>query len=142
MERVRSALALCAMLICHQGIHAQEQAPGYPSALPWLRLEQLSATRDRPLFTPGRRRAEPPPAPDLAAAPVRIEEPTRPPQIELTGLIEETDVTIVFLRTASETVIVRSGDKFGRWLVVAESKTSVRLTDGAEQMKLGMFKDP
>jgi hypothetical protein len=68
--------------------------------------------------------------------------PAQTPQITLTGLLQETNVTIVFLRTASETVIVRSGGKFGRWLVVADSKTSVSLIDGAEQMKLDMFKDP
>jgi hypothetical protein len=142
MTSVRSGLAFWFAFIWYQGAYAQEQAPDPVSALPWLKLEQLSATRERPLFTPGRHRPEPPRPPDTPAASVTIEERTKSPEIELTGLIQETDVTIVFLRTDSETVILRSGDKFGRWLVVADSKTSVKLTDGAEQMRLSMFKEP
>jgi general secretion pathway protein N len=142
MKPDRLGLALWSAFIWYQGAYAQEQAPDPLSALPWLKLEQLSATRERPLFTPGRRRAEPPRIAEIPVAPVTIDEGAKPPEIELTGLLEEADVTIVFLRTSSQTVILRSGDKFGRWLVVADSKTSVKLTDGAEQMRLNMFKEP
>src|SRR5262245_13257584 len=112
MKPARSGLVLWSAFIWYQGAYAQEQAPAPLSALPWLKLEQLSATRERPLFTPGRHRAEPPRAPDMPAASVMIDEGPKPPEIELTGLLEEANVTIVFLRTASETVILRSGDKF------------------------------
>ena len=140
MDFTRPALAFVAVLVCCQQLHAQELVSGErPSALPRLKLEQLAATRDRPLFTPGRRRAAPPPPPSLPQVLAPVDEEAKAPEIELTGLIEDNDVTIVFLSASSETVIVRSGDKFGRWRVVADSKTSVKLTDGAEELKLEMF---
>jgi len=140
MGFVRAALIFVAAAACWQGLCAQQlSAAERPPALPWLKLETLSATRERPLFAPSRRRVELSFATQLPSPSVAAEEKERDAGIELTGLIEENDVTIVFLRSGSQTVIVRSGDKFGRWQVKAISKTSVQLTDGGKQFRLEMF---
>src|SRR5215470_15171533 len=84
-------------------LHAQDQAQqgpleASPSALPGLSLESLSATRDRPLFAPDRRKPVPPP---VAAAVPNPEQaaPASPkpqtPQLELTGIIVSPSETIV-----------------------------------------------
>jgi general secretion pathway protein N len=140
MGLVRAALIFVAAAVCWQGLCAQTLAfAETPSALPWLKLESLSATRERPLFTPSRRRAELSLATQLPSPSVALEEREKDPEIELTGLIEENNITMIFLRTRSQTVIVRSGDKFGRWQVKAISKISVQLTDGTKQIRLEMF---
>jgi hypothetical protein len=140
MGLVRAALIVVIAAVCWQGLCARTLALAEtPSALPWLKLETLSATRERPLFAPSRRRAELSLATRLPSPSVALEEKEKDAELELTGLIEENDVTIVFLRSGSQTVIVRSGDKFGRWQVKAISKTSVQLTDGTKQFKLEMF---
>jgi general secretion pathway protein N len=140
MELARPAFVLVMAALCWLGLHADRHALAEtPSALPWLKLESLSATRERPLFTPSRRHAELSLATQLPSPSVALEEKEKDAEIELTGLIEENNVTIVFLRTRSQTVIVRSGDKFGRWQVKAISKTSVQLRDGTKQFNLEMF---
>jgi hypothetical protein len=140
MGPVHSALVFVTAVLCCQGLRAQQLPPAAGvSALPWLRLEKLSATRERPLFTPGRRRAELSTAVQLPAPGVALEEKEKEAEIELTGLIEEDNVTIIFLRTGSQTVILRSGDKFGRWQIEAINKISVQLMDGTKRVRLEMF---
>ncbi|MGA7326280.1 MAG: hypothetical protein WBX25_17810 [Rhodomicrobium sp.] len=138
---IRPSLLFVTALVSCRTVHAQESAPGNQlSALPWLKLDSLSATRERPLFAPSRRRA--PPQPLAVNLEIPKDQRAKAPEIELTGLIEGNDITIVFLRTGSQTVVVRSGDKYGRWQVVADSKTSVKLINGEKQIRLEMFATP
>jgi hypothetical protein len=122
---------------------AQLASESRPSALPWLRLEDLAATRERPLFAQDRRprRIAPPPADPLpvAAAPPEQEAPKPIPSLK--GIIVEGESTLVVLEdeSTSESVVVRSGDSFGPWQVVAETDHSVRLAAGGEEVVLELF---
>jgi hypothetical protein len=112
-----------------------------PSALPWLKLEDLSATRERPLFAPTRRRPPPPPQPQ--AVTVAAERPPETPRMVLTGIIVKPSETIVVLRNVatSESISLRSGESVGAWRVEARNDHSVILTDGTQQFTLEMFTD-
>ncbi len=84
-------------------------------------MRALSATRDRPLFSPSRR----PPAPAVAAAPVVVEAPApRPaaperPMLTLVGtIIGEGDKIAIFFNPSSNTVIrLRLGQSEGGWVL-------------------------
>ena len=109
------------------------------SALPWLKLKDLSATRERPLFAPSRRRPPPPPQPHVVnAAP---EHPPETPRMVLTGIIVKPSETIVVLRNiaTSESISLRSGESVGPWLVKAQSDHSVVLSDGTKEFTLELF---
>ena len=135
---------LCALLsaiAAWTSLHAQEAIPDQPpSALPWLKIDELSATRDRPLFAPDRRKFML--APTSAVATVDPGSPT--PRFALMGIIVEPMTTIILLRdlARSDAVIVHSGERFGRWRLVADTDHSVRLWDGDERLHLKMFAGP
>jgi hypothetical protein len=129
------------------GPHAQErpaaQTDGQASALPWLRLDDLSATRDRPLFARDRRprpsAPPPPPAEPLALAEPEPE-PQKPAPPALKGIIVQDASTLVLLedQASAEQVFVRSGDSFGPWRVIAASDHRVTLAAGGEQVVLDL----
>lgn len=88
-----------------------------------LHLDDLSATRDRPLFAPSRR---PPPPARVEAAPAPepapVEEKTivqEPPPFELVGAVVGKSVAFALLRnrTTAKVVRVRSGDDAEGWQV-------------------------
>jgi general secretion pathway protein N len=152
---MRKSLALIALAGSSIAVPAAAQVPSpAPAAaetagqdqgrvLPWLKLEDLSATRDRPLFAPDRR---PPPLPPVAAPPaVSVAQPeevpdTRP-NLSLKGIIRQDSAILIVLEdnATSESIIVRSGDSYGRWRVIAESDDSVKLADGSEELRLTLF---
>jgi hypothetical protein len=127
-------------------LHAQEQPPKEQSALPWLELNSLSATRDRPLFAPSRRKAVPPPT-ALQRKPEEVREEvqqSRKPHLALTGIIASSSQSIAFLRdtSTSESIAVHSGETIGRWRVVITTDHSVKLQDGSDEVELEMFVEP
>jgi hypothetical protein len=110
-----------------------------PSALPWLQLKDLTATRERPLFAPTRRRPPPPQTRVVTVAPEHPPEKT--PKMVLTGIIERQSETIVVLRdvATSESISLRSGESVGPWRVQAQNDHSVILSDGTKQFTLEIF---
>jgi general secretion pathway protein M len=116
---------------------AEDRTP----ALRWLKLEDLSATRERPLFAEDRRprRIAPPPSDPVAV--IEPEPEDAMPLPSLKGIIVQGSSTLVLLedQSTSESVIVRSGDNFGPWQVVAENDHTVRLATGTEQVVLDLF---
>jgi hypothetical protein len=121
-------------------VNAEAQSSGQePSALP--SLDQLSATRDRPLFSPDRRKPAPPPAVAPLATP---QQQPQKPKFTLMGIIVTSSETIVLLQDAgtSELITVRSGQSVGRWQIVANSNYSAKITDGKEEFTLQMFAEP
>lgn len=112
---------------------ARERSATLPS------LEQLSITRERPLFAPDRRPA--------AVAPTITE--TRPEVVQpradfrLTGIIVEGSVTLVVLKdlNGDQSVVVRAGDKFGPWRVTVGSDRVVTLAGEGEDIVLRMFEE-
>jgi len=98
-----------------------------------LKLEDLSATRDRPLFTPSRRppppaRVEAPPAPE----PVAVEEKAvvmGPPPFDLVGSVVGEGNAFALLRNKSTNAVirVRSGDAAEGWRVGAIGLRTIAL---------------
>ena len=146
MRRDSALTAIGLLLIAVQTAAAGEKAPaaGPASALPWLKLEELSATRERPLFAPDRRPTPPPPPPVTApvvSAPEKEEVQEATPRLSLRGIIRQGATILVVLEDAasSTSVVVRSGDSYGRWRVSAESDHSVKLADGSQELHLRLF---
>lgn len=77
-------------------------------------LDQLSATRDRPLFSPTRRPPAPPPVIVPAAPP-----PPPPPEVVLLGVVMDGEQARAVVRVGQEakTVRVQIGDAIGGWEV-------------------------
>ena len=143
---------VCGTIWSHS-LHAQDQAQNPSpnethSALPWLSLDTLSATRERPLFDPDRRKPAPPPPPVVAlpspAEAVTQAQAQQKPQLELTGIVINPTETLVLLRNAltSESVAIHPGDSVGRWRVFVDTNYTVMLKDGAEEFRLEMFAGP
>ena len=132
---IRCALILLAAFVATPPVLAEDQRP---SALPWLKLKDLSAMRERPPFAPTRRPPPPPPAQVVTVAPER---PPETPRMVLTGIIEKPSETIVVLRNiaTSESVSLRSGESVGPWRVKVQNDHSVVLSDGTKQFTLEMF---
>ena len=135
MTRILWSLALLLMLSLT--LKAEEQWSNKRTALPSLRLESLSATRERPLFVPGRRKT-----PQVPIFLPNVEgEKAQKRQRTLRGIIVTPLQTLVLLRdnSTSELVTVPANGTVGRWHVLVDSSYSVKLKDGAEEIKLEMF---
>jgi hypothetical protein len=137
----------CALvLLWFLSLRAQEASPDEQSALPWLRLDGLSATRDKPLFTPSRRKPAPP-ARVSPTPPAELREEiqySRKPQLVLTGILASQSQSLAFLRdtNTSESIAVRSGETIGRWRVVVDTDHSVKLQDDSHEVELEIFNEP
>jgi len=79
-------------------------------------LDRLSATRERPLFSPTRRPTPPPPPPPPEAAPVAVV--PQPPNVQLFGIVVDDDGARAIVRSGAEKVDrVQIGDDIGGWKV-------------------------
>jgi hypothetical protein len=80
-------------------------------------LDRLSATRERPLFSPTRRPTPPPPPPPPPeAAPVAVA--PQPPNVQLFGIVMDDQGARAIVRVGSEKVDrVQIGDDIGGWTV-------------------------
>jgi general secretion pathway protein N len=79
-------------------------------------LDRLSATRERPLFSPTRRPTPPPPPPPPEAAPVAIE--PQPPNVQLFGIVMDDQGARAIVRSSNEKIDrVQIGDDIGGWKV-------------------------
>jgi general secretion pathway protein N len=82
-------------------------------------LDELSATLDHPLFSPGRRPPAPPPPPAVQAdAPPAP--PPSPPNLLLFGIVMDGEGARALVRTGADKKILRAqiGDDIGGWKVV------------------------
>jgi hypothetical protein len=77
-------------------------------------LERLSATVDRPLFSPSRR----PPASPVAKAPEPLAPPA-PPDLVLSGIVMDGERALAVVRVGAEKKILHAqlGDDIGGWTV-------------------------
>ena len=79
-------------------------------------LDRLSATRERPLFSPTRRPIPPPPPPPPEAAPVAVV--PQPPNLQLFGIVVDDEGARAIVRSGTEKVDrVQIGDDIGGWKV-------------------------
>ncbi|MBR0871345.1 hypothetical protein JQ633_13335 [Bradyrhizobium tropiciagri] len=103
-------------------------------------LQQLNATKDKPLFTPTRR---PPPKP---VAPVARQEPppppAPPPSVVVLGIVSENGSGRAAIRaagTSDKVLRVRAGDDVGGWKVERVESRRLVLTQGERSVDFAMF---
>ena len=124
MKRI---VPLLAMLLALAPARAEPRNP-----LDALRLEDLSATRERPLFRPDRRAPAPVPVAASAPEPPPVDErpvALGPPPFDLVGAVVGKDTAIALLRnrTSNEVVRLRQGDDAEGWRVSSIALRAVTL---------------
>ncbi|TCT06506.1 hypothetical protein EDC22_11189 [Tepidamorphus gemmatus] len=122
------------------------QAPG--AVLEGLTLDDLAATRERPLFTPARHPPLPPPPPPPPPPPTLVERPERqppaarkPPQLRLVGVIITDDRMVAIMMGQKRQVHrLAVGDEVDGWKVVAVEPNSVKMQFRKESRVYRMFR--
>ena len=139
---MRLVSAVVFVLLLSARLNAEELASS--SAVPWLSLDSLSATRDRPLFAPNRRKPSPPRAAVGPSPSAAVSQQPKKPEFALVGIIVTGSEKIILLRDTktSELATIRSGESLGPWQIVADSNYTVKLTDGSREFTLQMFAEP
>jgi hypothetical protein len=155
-QRVRSCVPSALAGLWAQGIALSSSLPGICVLVLWLAifvtdanaqskdpsagtpgnplqaqpLAKLSATRDRPLFSPDRRPPAPPPAPVAAAPPP----PAPPPDVTLLGVVVDRERARAIVRSGSAKIErVQIGDDIGGWKVSQiEGRRLLLALDGRE----------
>jgi hypothetical protein len=129
------------------GIEATGRAPLDPSAVlsnPIVAqsIDSLSATRERPLFSPTRR----PPAPPAAAPPPMVRRaapapPPSPPGVVLLGVVIGADTASAFVRSEppDKTLRVGIGDDIGGWKVSQIERRELVLSLGDRSATFKIF---
>jgi general secretion pathway protein N len=97
---------------------AQNQRDALPNPLAAQSMEGLSATIDRPLFSPSRRAPAAPAAP-AAEAPAPPSPPAPPPNVVLVGIVMDGESARAVIRAGAEKKIMRAriGDDVDGWKV-------------------------
>jgi hypothetical protein len=102
-------------------------------------LNQLSATRERPLFSPSRR--PPPPPPPSVVQRVEPPKPIDPPNVMLIGIVSEEGEARALIRTDSSNKVVRArlGDEVGSWTVTAIEPRRLTLSHDDRSVSFALF---
>jgi general secretion pathway protein N len=112
-----------------------------PTPFPWLTLDLLAATRDRPLFSPERRGVAPEPEvvepePEPEPEPEVADEPeAAPPRVRLAGVVISGPLRIAMLHDEEEDEVVRlrEGQSFSDWTLVSVAPRSVVFRHGSQE---------
>jgi general secretion pathway protein N len=111
--RLPVLLSLALILMPIAAARTQSVSPTNPLAT--QTLESLSASRDRPLFSPSRRPYAPPPT---AVRRAPASPPPTPPALVLLGIVVDADGARAFVRAAEgKTVRLRIGEEISGWSV-------------------------
>jgi hypothetical protein len=118
----------------------QSKQPSSGNPLWGIPIKQLSATRDRPIFSPSRRPPPPPPIidpPVVAVVRPTVKEPDRP-QLSLLGTIVNGDdgLGIFMDQTTKVPVRIRIGAAYQGWTLRTLQPGSVMLVKGQESAVL------
>lgn len=109
-----------------------------------LEKGSLNGFRDLPLFTPSRRRPEPPPVIEAEAppppAPV-VRPPAPPPELKLAGVVLGPEGAVAIVQAVGETRAerLRLGDQKDGWLVTGIEADSLKLTLEDREQKYRLF---
>jgi hypothetical protein len=134
--QLAGSIAMLALLPCAVGAQSPPaSAPGRSFALP--PLEELQATRERPLFSPRRR-------PDEVAGETEtslVEESPDALPFELTGVVMGADMAVAILRNrdTQETVHLRQGEALDAWSLEEIAARHVVLRQEDRQVRLELF---
>jgi len=135
MIRVPIAVVVVVAVLACGGIACAQEKPASDAIgnpLMRLSLDQLAATRERPLFAPTRR--PPPPEPEVVGA---VEAPPPPPPppptLSLFGIVKDAEGGRALVRAPASDKVqrVRVGDKLGGWKVarIEDRKLILELED-------------
>ena len=113
---------------------APQRAPAFPA------LDDLQATRDRPLFSPGRRPPEVAATPDVPDAPPPVQEAASLP-FELTGTVIGAELKVAILRDrqTQEEVRLREGEEHGPWKIEEVAARYVLFRNEGRRVRLRLF---
>jgi hypothetical protein len=136
------ALVLVGLITALGGIAAGDgvgaaDAPSLANPLAAQALDSLTATRERPLFSPSRRPPPPPPAAVQRTAP----KPIDPPRIVLLGIVTEGGEARAVLRAGSSSKVVRArlGDDVGSWTVTQIEPRRLTLSHDDRTVTYALF---
>ena len=144
MRRALLAAALAlAPGLAQAGPEAEGAAAALANPVAALTLEALSATRERPLFSPARRLPPPPEAPPPAPPPPAAEAPAppSPPAVALLGIVSDPDGARAIVRAEAGNGIQRLavGDTIGGWQVAEIGRTELVLKLGEQVETIALF---
>lgn len=138
-------LVLCALTIALGWIFVRDgagaaDAPSLSNPVAALPLDSLTATRERPLFSPSRR-PPPPLAPMLASVQSIVVKPIDPPSIVLLGIVSEGGQARAVLRTQSSSKVVRArlGDEVASWTVTRIEPRRLTLSHDDRAVSYALF---
>jgi general secretion pathway protein N len=134
-----SLFGICAQVFC---ANAQSEGGGtLANPLQAQSLDRLSATRDRPLFSPTRRPVPPPPPP-VARVPEVIPPPP-PPNVTVVGIVLDGDGARAIVRSGMGTKFerVQIGDDIGGWKVSQIEGRRLVLSLGERLATFTLFSD-
>jgi general secretion pathway protein N len=135
-------LALLGVAPAHPTRAEDAARPTLANPIAALSLEQLSATRERPLFSPARRMPSAPtpapPPPPVAVAPAP---PPPAPSLALFGIVADEDGARALVRAGGspEILRLRVGDTIESWTVAEIGRTEVVLRLGDRTETIGLF---
>jgi hypothetical protein len=109
-----------------------------------VRLDRLSETRNRPVFSPGRRPLAPPAPPAIAAHVERAPQPLplSPPGVALFGIVvgEQGARAFIAMTGAADQIIgVRPGDEVSGWTVSAITQRNLVLSRAERSATFTLF---
>jgi general secretion pathway protein N len=139
-------------LVAFRSLALAADAPGEAAVRPsaalgnplWaVTLEQLPATRDRPLFAPSRR---PPPRPEaprveITAAIPAPAPPRQPPSVVLMGTVTDADGTWALVRAGGSEKVThaRLGDEISGWKVSEIEARRLVLSSADRSVSFALF---
>jgi hypothetical protein len=109
-----------------------------------VRLDRLSETRNRPVFSPSRRPLAPPALPAIAArierAPQALSLPS-PPGVALFGIVvgEQGARAFIAMGAANQIIGVRPGDDISGWTVSAITQRNLVLSRAEQSATFTLF---
>jgi len=149
MRALTQTLGLILMLGLLSSSQAQDavEAPAEvvnPNPLSSLSLENLSATRSFPLFTPSRTapvEAEVPLEPEPVAIEPVVDPEQPPPPLQLVGIVltESTQTALLLDSQSQEVHRLGSGDEYEGWSLTIVDARSVEFRSGDRVEGLSMF---
>jgi hypothetical protein len=120
----------------------QDTPPGEVKAFALPPMDDLHATRERPLFAPQRRPDDETP-PEAETETQVVEEKPETLNFELTGVVMGTEMAIAILknRDTQETVHLRQGENVETWSIEEIAPRRVVLRQDEKQVTLELFQD-
>ena len=122
------------------GAYASEAVPParLQNPLAAISLDELSATRDRPLFVPSRR--PPPPVSVVQSAPPPLGPPD-PPNLTLIAIILDGHQRAIVQEGTGPISRLQTGDNIDGWRIARIEKQRIEIAHDSRTVSITMFRD-